>query len=140
LRLKNHNQNLLAQIKNNKNDKKSLKNKLELLIENEASKFSNEQIQVMENGTIIDPIHVTTKEATKSIEKRTMSDVEVKTMEYPSVFTNRNSTINKSTLVHEENHISKLNQENATSMIRENHVIITPYRHLNHKSKYLNQL
>jgi hypothetical protein len=38
-RLKNHNQNLHTQIKKLKNDKKSLENKLELLIEKEASKF-----------------------------------------------------------------------------------------------------
>jgi hypothetical protein len=41
--------------------------------------------------------------------------------------------------MHEENHISKLNHENTTSMIRENNVIETPYRHPNHKSEYLKQ-
>jgi hypothetical protein len=59
-------------------------------------------------------------------------------METPSVLTNRRSSINKATSVHEENHIPKLNQENTTSMIRENHVIRTPYQHPNHKSKYFN--
>jgi hypothetical protein len=39
----------------------------------------------------------------------------------------------------EENHISKLNEENTTSMIRKNHVIRNPYRHPNHTSRYLNQ-
>jgi hypothetical protein len=61
-------------------------------------------------------------------------------MEAPSVLTNRNSAINKATSEHEENHISQLNQENATSMIRKNHVIRIPYRHPNHKNRYLNQL
>jgi hypothetical protein len=136
--LKNHNQNLLMQIQKIENDKKSLKNKLELLIEKEASKILNEQIQFMENGTIIDPIHITSQEATKSTEKKTMSNVGVQTMEAPSVLTNLNSTINKATSVREENSISKLNQENATSMIRKNHVIRTPYRHPNYKSRYLN--
>jgi len=59
-------------------------------------------------------------------------------MEIPSVPTNRNLAINKATSMQEENNISKLNQENATIMIRENHVIRTPYRHPNHKSRYLN--
>jgi hypothetical protein len=68
-----------------------------------------------------------------------MFDVGVQMMEAPSVLANRNSTINKATSMREENHISKLNQENTTSMIRENHVIRTPYRHLNHKRRYLNQ-
>jgi hypothetical protein len=60
-------------------------------------------------------------------------------MEAPSVLTNLNSVINKATSMREENHISKLNQENTTSMIRKNHVIRTPYRHPNHKNRYLNQ-
>ena len=68
--LKNHNQNLLMQIKKLKNDKKSMENKLELLIENEASKFLDEQIQVMENGTIADPIHNTTQAVAKSTRKK----------------------------------------------------------------------
>jgi hypothetical protein len=58
------------QIKTLKSDKKSLENKLELLIEKETSKFSNEQIQVMGNGTITYPVHVTTQEAAKSTEKK----------------------------------------------------------------------
>jgi hypothetical protein len=36
------------QIKNLKNDKKSLENKLEMIIEKEATNFLDEQIQVME--------------------------------------------------------------------------------------------
>jgi hypothetical protein len=64
-RLKNHNQNLLTQIKKLKNDKKSMENKLELLIKKEALKFSEEQIQVVENGTNIDSIHVTSQEDCK---------------------------------------------------------------------------
>jgi hypothetical protein len=83
--LRNHKENLLMQIKNIKNNKKSLENKLKLLIENETSKFSAEQIQVMENGTITDPIHVTAQEAAKSTEKMTYSDVGVQTMDVLSV-------------------------------------------------------
>ena len=69
LHLKNHNQNLLTQTKKLKTDKKNLENKLELLIEKEASKFSDEQIQVMENGTITNPIPVTTQRVAKSTKK-----------------------------------------------------------------------
>jgi hypothetical protein len=76
------------QIKKLKNDKNSLENKLQLLIEKEATKFLDEQIQVMENGTITDPIHVTTQESARSIEKKTTPDVGVQTMEAPSVLTN----------------------------------------------------
>jgi len=44
----------------------------------------------------------------------------------PSLRTNRSSSINQATSMREENHISKLNQENTTSMIRENNVIRNP--------------
>jgi hypothetical protein len=137
--LKNHNQNLLTQIKKLKNDKKLLENKLEQLIEKEASKSSDVKIQVVEKGTNTDPIHITTQEGAKSVEVRTFLDVGVQTMEIPSVLTNRNSTINKATPVHEEDIIPKANQENTTSTIRESHATKTLYRHPNHKSRYLNQ-
>jgi hypothetical protein len=42
------------------------------------------------------------------------------------VRTNRSSSINQETSMREENHISKLNQGNTTTMIRENNVIRTP--------------
>jgi hypothetical protein len=103
--LKNHNQNLLMQIKNLKDDKKSLENKLELLIENEASKFSDDQIQFMENGTITVPIHVIAQEAAKSTKKKTYSDVGVQTTEVSGA----DSTINKTTSVNEENTIMTVN-------------------------------
>jgi hypothetical protein len=60
-------------------------------------------------------------------------------METPSVLTNKSSSINNATSMHEENKTPKENQENTTKMIRENHATRTPYRHTNHKSKYLNQ-
>jgi hypothetical protein len=70
--------------------------------------------------------------------KKITSNVEVQTMEAPNILTNQNSTINKATSTREENHISKLKEENATSMIRESSVIRNPYRHPNHKSIYIN--
>ena len=61
-------------------------------------------------------------------------------MEAPGILTNRISAINKATSVSEENHISKLNNENDASMIRESNFIRNPYQHPNHKRKYINQL
>jgi hypothetical protein len=133
-RLKNHNQNLLMQIKKLKNDKKSLENKLELLKEKEASKFSDELIQVMKNGTITDPIHITTQEVARSTEKKTYSDVGVQTVEVSSV----DPTTNKTTS-NEEDTITAVNQGNTACSVRENHVTRKPYRHPNHKSRYLKQ-
>jgi hypothetical protein len=119
-RLKNLNQELLEQIRKLKEDK------LENPDIKDINKSGNEES--------------TAQEAAKSTKKKTTSDVEVQTMEAPNILTNQNSAINKATSMHEENHISKLKEENATSMIRENNVIRTPYRHPNHKSRYLNQL
>jgi hypothetical protein len=136
--LKNHNQNLLMQIKKLKNDKRLLENKLEQ-IQKEASKSSGVKIQVVEKGTNTNPIHITAQEDANPVEEKTYRDVGVQMMGTPSVRTNRSSSINQATSMREENHISKLNQENTTSMIRENNVIRTPYRHPNHKSRYLKQ-
>ena len=52
-----------------------------------------------------------------------------------SVLTNRNSLISNAT----QGYVPKVNQENITSMIRENHVTKTPYRNPNHKSQQFNQ-
>jgi hypothetical protein len=94
----------------------------------------------VEQGTNTDPIHITTQEDANPVEEKTYKDVGVQTMETPSVLTNKSSSINNATSVHEENKTPKENQENATNMIRENHATRTPYRHPNHKSRYLNQL
>jgi predicted RNase H-like nuclease (RuvC/YqgF family) len=126
-RLKNHNQNLLTQIKNLKNDKKSLENKLEQFIEKEASKSSGVKIQVVEKGTNTDPIHITTQEDANPIEEKTYRDVGVQTMEISGVLINKNSAINNATSIHGENKTLKVNQENATSTIRESHATKTPY-------------
>jgi hypothetical protein len=60
-------------------------------------------------------------------------------IKYPNILTNQNSTINKVTSTHEENHIAKLKEQNDTSMIKGNDIIRTPYQHPNHKRKYINQ-
>ena len=126
-RLKNHNQNLLTQIKKLKNDKKSLERKWEQLIKKEASKSSKVKIQVVEKGINTDPINITTKEDVNPIEVKTYSKIPSEDLE-----------TNEATSVREENHIPKINQENTTGMIRENRVTRTPYRHPNHKSRCLN--
>jgi len=59
-------------------------------------------------------------------------------METPSVLTNKSSSINNATLVHEENKTPKENKENATDMISENHATRTLYRHPNHENRYSN--
>jgi predicted RNase H-like nuclease (RuvC/YqgF family) len=58
-RLKNHNQNLLMQIKKLMSIKKSLENKLEQFIEREASKSSDVKKQDEEKGTNTDPFNIT---------------------------------------------------------------------------------
>jgi hypothetical protein len=49
-------------------------------------------------------------------------------------------TINQTTSVDEEDTIPEINRENTTHMIRESQATKTPYRHPNHKSRYLNQV
>jgi hypothetical protein len=118
-RLKNLNQELLEQIRKLKEEK------LENPDIKDINKSSNEES--------------TTQEAGKSTKKKITSNVEVQMMEAPNILTNQNSAINKATSAREENHISKIKEENATSMLRESNVIRNPYRHPNHKSKYINE-
>jgi hypothetical protein len=103
-------------------------------MQKEIDKIITDKNEEISRGTNTNPINVTTQEDANPVEEKTYRDVGIQTMGTPSVLTNQNSTINKATSIREENHISKLNQENATSMIRENHVIRTPYRRPNHKS------
>jgi hypothetical protein len=91
-RLKKFNQELLKQIRKLKEEK------LENPYIKDIDKSDNEESTV--------------QDAAKSTEKKTTFDVGVQTMEAPGIFTNRNASINKATSVREENHISKLNEEN----------------------------
>jgi len=111
-RLKNHNQNLLVQIKKLKNDKRLLEQ-----IQMEASKALGEKIQVEEKGTNTNPVNITTQENSNRIEENTYTCVGVQRMEVTSVLTNRNATINNP--VHEEDKKTKINLDNATGTIRE---------------------
>jgi hypothetical protein len=72
------------------------------------------------------------------VEVKTYSDVGVQTMEIPSVLTNKNPAINKTTPRHEEEIISNVNQENVVSTIRESHATKTPYQHPHHKRRHFN--
>jgi hypothetical protein len=94
----------------------------------------------VEQGTNTKPIHIIAQEDANPIEEKTYKDVGVQTTETPSVLTNKSLAINNATSVQEENKMPKENQENATNMIRKNHAIRTPYRHPNHKRRYLNEL
>jgi len=138
-RLKNDNKKLLMQIKKLKDDKKSLESKLEQFIRKEALKSSKVKILVVEKWTNTDPIHNTAKEDAKSVEEKTYTDAGVQTMETPSILTNRSSSVNNATSVHEENKTLKVNQEKSTSTIRESHATETPYQLPNHKRRHFNQ-
>jgi hypothetical protein len=74
-----------------------VENKFEQLIKEKASKSSDLKIQVVGTRTNIDPINITTQEGANTVEVGATMDVEVQTMEIPSVITNRNSAINKAT-------------------------------------------
>ena len=92
--LKDHSEKLLTQIKKLKNDKKSLKNKLEELITKEVSKFLDVTIQGEEKETNTDTVNITTQELEKPIQVKTNSDIVVQTMEIPSDDSMINSTNN----------------------------------------------
>jgi hypothetical protein len=72
-----------------------------------------EQIRKFKEEKLENP-DIKSQEDANPVEEKTYRDVGVKTMEDPNILTNRNSTINKETSVHEENNISKLNEENTT--------------------------
>jgi hypothetical protein len=64
----------------------------------------------VEKGTNTDLINITTHKDANLVEVRISLDVEVQTMEMPSVLTNINSMINKATQLYEEDRIPKVNQ------------------------------
>jgi hypothetical protein len=153
-RLKEHSKKLLTQIKKSKVRKQCVqkleqenqereKNLSEKNEENSRSKSLNhellEQIRKLKEEKLENP-DIKAQEDANPVEEKTYKDVGVQTMEDPGKITNQNSAIIKATSPHEENHISKSKEENATSMIRGNHVMRTPSRHSNHKSRYINQL
>jgi hypothetical protein len=151
-RLKEHSKKLLTRIKKSKVRKQCVqkleqenqeceKNLSEKNEENSRSKSLNyellEQIRKLKEEKLENP-NIKAQEDANLAEEKTYKDVGVQTMEDPGKITNQNSAIIKATSPHEENHISKSKEENATSIIRENHVMRTPSRHSNHKSRYIN--
>jgi hypothetical protein len=153
-RLKEHSQKILTRIKKSKVRKQCVqrlkqenqdlkKNLSEKDKENSHLKNLNhellEQIRKLKEEKLKNP-DIKAQEDANPVKEKTYRDVGVQTMEDPSKLTNQNPTINKAASLHEENHISKSKEENDTSMIRGNHVMRTPSRHSNHKSRYINQL
>jgi CTP synthase (UTP-ammonia lyase) len=101
---KNHNQNIVMQIKKLKNDKRLLEKELEQ-IQKEASKSLGVKIQVVGKRTNIDPIYTTTQKDVNPVEEKKYTYVGLQTMGTPSIHTNRSSSTNQATSMHEENHI-----------------------------------
>jgi hypothetical protein len=134
--LNNYNKNLLMEINKLKNDK-SLENKLEQIIEKEASKSSNVKIPVVEKGTNTNPMDITTQKVSNSIGENTYKDVGVQTMELSCVLTNKNAAIDKP--VHEEDKTPKVNPKILIGTIKRIHSTKTPYQHPNHESRYINK-
>jgi hypothetical protein len=91
-------------------------------------KSSTAKIQVAEKQT-----------NTSLVEPGTTSDVGIQTMENTNVLTDISTSINKTTSMYEETKTLKVNQEKASSTIKENHVTRTPYRHKKHKSRCINK-
>lgn len=125
-RLKDHSEKVLTQIKKLKKGKKSLENKVQPLIEKETSNIED---QVEEKGINTDPVHVTAQEEDKPVEEKTHLDVIVQTMNIPSEGFVTNSTTSS----------LGVNHNIATHMIRQRQTKRTPYLHLNHKNRHLNQ-
>ena len=128
VRLRNHNQTLLTQIKKLKNDKKSLNDKLEQL-QNEVLKSLVVSVQVEDKGINTDPVNITSKEEEESREFKTYVEVAIQTMDIP----NDDSVANSTTTTPEEN------QDSTTNMIKESQTKGAMYRHSNHKRKISNQ-
>jgi hypothetical protein len=133
--LKLHNQSLLTHIKKLKSDKKSLKNKLEQLINKESlvdkdtiiepmelEKSSDVKISIVDKGINTYLVNLTTQKDANPVDVNRSSNVEVETSQG-----------------YEEDAIPKVNQEKATSIRSKDQVATTPYRHPNHKSRYFNQ-
>ena len=119
-RLKDHSEKLLMQIKKLKKENKLLENKVQQLIEKEAS---NVEIQVDEKKTNINPINNTAQEADKLVEVKMYSKVAVPTTKDSS----EDPEINHSTSITKGNQVLQINQENDRNKIRENQITRIPY-------------
>lgn len=113
-RLKDHGGKLLTQIKKLKNDKKSLKDKLEQLTQ-EVSKSLDVTVQVEEKGINTDPVNITTQGEDKLDEVKMYSEVAVPTTKYSS----EDLEINHSTSITKGNQVLQIKQGNNTNKIME---------------------
>jgi len=90
-RLKDHSRKLLTQIKKLKNNKKSLKDKLEQLTQ-EVLKSPVVTVKVEDKGTNSNQLNVTTQEEDKQVEENPHLDVAVQMMNTPTEGSVTNST------------------------------------------------
>jgi hypothetical protein len=105
----------------------------------EIEKLLDVKIQTMEEGANTDPIDISNPKDANPVEVGISSDIEVQTMEIPSISTNKLLRINKVTQVCKEDILPKVKQESTTNMVSKVHVTRTPYRHPNYKSQYFNR-
>ena len=107
--LKNHSQNLIAQIKKLKGEKKSQQETLKQLTSKKSLIGKETMTNLIEiKKSLVVQIQVAKKGTNTSlIEVKTMWDVGVQMMETSSVLINKSSSINNATLVHEENKTPK---------------------------------
>jgi len=117
LRLKDHSEKLLTQIKKLKKDKKSLKDKLEHCIQEEASRSLVVTSPVEDKETKTEPINNRTQEEDQSVEGKTLSHVTIQMMKIP----NEDCVLNSTTVVLEGN------QKISTHLIRESQTKKVPY-------------
>jgi chromosome segregation ATPase len=132
LRLKRHNQDLLTQIKRFKHDKKSLQEELDhktSIIDEETmtepmelKKSLDVKVSILDKGINIEPINLTNQKDVNPIDVKRSSNVEEEIIQG-----------------HEENSISKVNQQKTTSIRSKDRVTRMPYQHPNHKNQYFSQ-
>lgn len=84
-------------------------------------------------------IDITNPKDANSVKVGISSNVEVQTLENPSIFTNRHFMNNKATQVCKEDTLPKFKQEGNINMVRKDDITRTPYLHPNHKNRYFNQ-
>jgi hypothetical protein len=136
-KLEQEKEDLKKELKKNLTEKKEENSRLKNLNQEILEQIKKLKEEKLENPDIKD-INKSRREKINKKRQRQMS--KYKRWKLQILLTNKKSSINKATSAHEENHVSKSKEENATSMIKGNHLMRTPYQHSNHKSIYINQL
>ena len=104
---------MIAHIKKLKSEKKSQQETRDQCVNKEA---------LVDKETITNPIEV-----------GILLDVEIQTMENPSISTNKHLLINIATQVCKEDILPNVKQEGMENIARKDHVTMTIYCHPNHK-------